>query len=62
MDISQRVDDDDFMRTDSLMRAAATVLRMGTNIGSNKKVVSGTCREDSVTLCPSTLQVPQDLV
>ena len=43
-------------------RATAMVLSMGTNIVNKEKVVSGTCSEDSVTLCLSSLRVPQDLV
>ena len=45
----------------NLLRVAAMILSMGTNVVNNKNVVSGTCREDSVTSRLSSLRVPQDL-
>ena len=45
----------------NFLRVAAMILSMGTNVVNNKNVVSGTCREDSVTLHLSLLQVPQVL-
>ena len=45
----------------NLLRVAAMILSMGTNVVNNKKVVSGACREDSVTSHLSSLRVPQDL-
>ena len=59
---SVHADDDDFQATMSYLRATAMDLSMGTNIVNKEKVVSGTCSEDSVTLCLSSLRVPQDLV
>ena len=48
--------------SNNLVCAAAMALSMGTNVGNDEKVVSGTCRQDSVdTLLPSLL-VPQNLV
>ena len=38
------------------------ILSMGIAIIKNKKVVIGTCREDSVALYFSSLEVPQDFV
>ena len=45
----------------NLLHVAAMILNMGTNVVNNKKNVSGTQREDSVTLRLSSLQVPQVL-
>ena len=58
---SLRADDDDYS-SNNLVRAATKVFSMGTNIVNKEKVVSGTCSEDSVTLCLSSLRVPQDIV
>ena len=48
--------------SNNLLRTATMILNIGTNIVNKEKVVIVTCSEYSMTLCLSSLRVPQDLV